>query len=1038
MRGKLIPIALFALVLCMATWTIAGQGAEKGAAAQGSEQKIDAATFLKQFPEAYKANDQAKMEGLVRQAGIDIVYEAVISQAEEGITSVADGKNGSISFNTAEAMAATYARVYKKEGLVELVRKYKQYTPQMCREKLRGKDLISEGIALYQKSQWREALGKLAEALKIFQRIGDTNGEAKALTNIGVVYDSLSRYTEALSYHQQALEIARKIGDVAGEAKNLTGIGNVYDHLGQHAEALSYYKQALAIDRKIGDVAGEAKNLTGIGYVHDSLGQYTEALSYYKQALAIDRKIGDVGGEAADLGNIGNVYDGLGQYTEALSYHRQALAIDRKIGDVAGEAAAFMNIGIVYYRLGQYTEALNNYQQALAIDRKTGDVAGQARDLLNIGIVYYRLGQYTEAIRPLQESIKISEKIGVVETVWRANRGLGESLWKSGNPEEAVAQYQKAIDTIEDLYSHTQGLKEEERSSMIGEKSFVYREFIELLLELHRKHPAKGYDKQAFLITEKSKSRTFQELMAKAGAKIAFAEEAKDETFKKMIEKEQQLIIAITNLRTLLTKELSKPEKAQDQGVITSLKEQLSKTEKSLNDLEKEIEAKYPRYADLKRPKSLTVEELQGVLKPGETILAYAVGREKVVAFVISKKGFKMVELAVTPGALAQLVKQFRKGLDDVYELKDLEQFSPEIAYTLYQQLVAPLSSDLKGITKLYISADGILYTLPFEALVDQEIDKEAFRQARTQWRLGQGAYLGEFAILHYLVDTYTITYLPSASVLRSLRKYEKPGYGKWAKPLIAFADPIFSANEGMSQGDRKGKMKGVGTKGMSQETQFMAQLLTRSSGGGTLGRLKESAQEAKAIAQEVKGKGEDIYLRDKATEANVYKTKLKDARYILFSTHGLLGGDFTGVAGPALVLTLINNPPGRDGFLTMSKVLGLDLNAELVILSACNTTGKGDKAGQGEGFVGLTRSFMYAGTRSILVTHWSVESQAARDLMVSSLKNMQKETRPEALREAKLQMKGSVRSDKEVPGGKLSLSHPFFWAPFVLVGEGE
>jgi CHAT domain-containing protein len=120
-----------------------------------------------------------------------------------------------------------------------------------------------------------------------------------------------------------------------------------------------------------------------------------------------------------------------------------------------------------------------------------------------------------------------------------------------------------------------------------------------------------------------------------------------------------------------------------------------------------------------------------------------------------------------------------------------------------------------------------------------------------------------------------------------------------------------------------------------------------------------------------------------------------------------------------------------------MSKVLGLDLNSELVILSACNTSGKGDKSGAGEGFVGLTRSFMYAGTRSILVTHWSVESEAARDLMVATFKNIQKEARPEALKNAKLKMKGSIRDNKGVPSGKLSLSHPFFWAPFVLVGEG-
>jgi CHAT domain-containing protein len=399
--------------------------------------------------------------------------------------------------------------------------------------------------------------------------------------------------------------------------------------------------------------------------------------------------------------------------------------------------------------------------------------------------------------------------------------------------------------------------------------------------------------------------------------------------------------------------------------------------------------------------------------------------------FVIGKKSFTLIELPAGAKDLTELVRKFRNGLDNVSNLKDLEEFKPEIAYELYQKIFQPVTTELKEVKKLYISADSVLYTLPFEALVDG-YDRKAFRDARKAGGKGEIPKLGEYNTLHYVVDTYTITYLPSATVLRSLRKNEKPGYGKWDKPLIAFADPIFSEKD--EEGGGKRGMKG---RGMSAETQLTVQVITRSTGGKGWGRLKESAREADAIGKEVKGKKEDMYLRDKATEENVYQSRLKDARYLLFSTHGELGGDFTGVAEPALVLTLIGNPPGRDGFLTMSKVLGLDLNSELVILSACNTSGKGDKSGAGEGFVGLTRSFMYAGTRSILVTHWSVESEAARDLMVATFKNIQKEARPEALKNAKLKMKGSIRDNKGVPSGKLSLSHPFFWAPFVLVGEG-
>jgi tetratricopeptide (TPR) repeat protein len=870
--------------------------------------------------------------------------------------------------------------------------------------------------------RYAEALEYFKQALDIRKRISDVAGESSCLMNIGVVYERLGQYAGALRYLKQSLEMKQKIGDVAGEANILNGIGVIYERFGQYSEALGYHKQALEISRRIGNLAEEARTLDNIGTVYSQLGQYTEALTYHKQALEMSRRIGDVDGEGGILGNLGNVYLKLGQYAEAMDYYNQNFEMSRKIGDVAKQAKTLNNIGIIYKSLGKYTQALDCYRQTLEIQIKTGDLAGQGSSLINMGALYYSLGQYKEATEAQKEAIDISERLGELETVWRGHMGLGEVLWKSGKRGDAVAHYKKAVEAIEELYQFTEGLKEEERSSMIGEKSIVYKRFIELLLELHKKSPNKGYDKEAFIISEKSKSRTFQELMAKAGAKIAFSG---DETFKKMVNREQQLIGKITNLRGLLTQELSKPEKQRNEEAIKSLKEQILKAEKSLSELEKEIGAKYPRYADLKRPKPLTVEELQKILKPDETVVSYAVGKDKMATFVIGKKSFKLIEIGTGREELSKLIRRFRRGLEDVKEIKDLEKFKPEVAYELFRKIFYPLTSELKGMTKLYISSDDILYTLPFEALVDKEINEKAFDEARERGKV----YLSEYNTLHYLVDTYTITYLPSASVLRSLRKYEKPGYGKWSKPLIAFADPIFSLEE--SKRDLKG-MKG---KGISQETQLTVQILTRSTGNEKLERLKESAQEAEAISKELKGRREDIYLREKATEENIYKTNLKDSRYILFSTHGLLGGDFLGVAEPALALTLIDNPPGRDGFLTMSEVLGLDLNSELIILSACNTSGRGDKAGSGEGFVGLTRSFMYAGGKSLLVTHWSVESESARDLMVNTMRLMKNNTKPESLRESKLNMKKSIRQKGQE---KLSLSPPFFWAPFVLVGEGK
>jgi tetratricopeptide (TPR) repeat protein len=871
-----------------------------------------------------------------------------------------------------------------------------------------------------------DAVRAFESSLKSYQISKLPQDEVRILTSLGRLYGRLGQNEKALEYFRKSAEISRTSGDAKGEAGALLEIGSFMGRIGKYAESLDYLTQSLSIANKSGNPVDILSAHYQIGSIYLNIGNSNKARDHYEQALHIARETGDKGKEGEVLLEIATIiYYYEGNLIEGLRVIREVL--DKvPSDDLSITTKAAHHLGFIFMKTGQYEEALENYQAVLKNYQRLNDVPNEPMALLNIGIAYYNLGRFDDATRELNASLQLARQINQLEDIWWAEAILGKTLRRAGKPEEAVAHYKKAVEAIEEIYVYTKGLTEEERSAMLGGKIFVYKEYIELLLDLHKNYPIKGYDREAFIISEKAKSRTFQELMTKAGAQIVFSG---DESFKKLIAKEQQWIGEITHLRSLLTQELSRSEKERNKEAAESIRGQLGKAEKSLIDLGKEIESKYPRYADLRRPEPLCVEELQTILKPDETVISYAVGKDKIAAFVIGEKSFKLIEMDIKREELSKFIRRFRRGLEDVTEIKDLEKFKPDVAYELYQKIFNPLSLELKGITKLYISGDDILYTLPFEALVDKAINEKAFNEARERG----GVYLSEYSTLHYLVDTYAFTYLPSVSVLRSLRKYEKPGYGKWNKPLIAFADPIFSEEERKEEAKVKGN--DLKPKGVSQETALSLQILTRSTGGEKLERLKESAQEAEAISKELKSKKEDIYLREKATEENVYRTNLKDSRYILFSTHGLLGGDFTGVAEPALALTLVDNPPGRDGFLTMSEVLGLDLNSELIILSACNTSGKGDKPGSGEGFVGLTRSFMYAGGKSLLVTHWSVESQAARDLMVGSMELMKTKAKPEALREAKLKMKDSVRTQKD---GRLSLSHPFFWAPFVLVGEGK
>ncbi len=882
--------------------------------------------------------------------------------------------------------------------------------------------LGSVGITNSKLGRYSEALVAYTQALEIGRITKNKSGEAAELQNIGIIYSNRGQHVKALEYQELALDIHRETRNISGEAGALANIGVLYNDIAYYDKALEYQQQALEMFRRVKDPAGEGTALDSIGTIYINLNQYEKALKHYEQSLELSRKIGDISGAGRTLGNLGLVNKKFGQYDKAMKYYEQSLAVNRKIGHSVTESATLNNIGTIYSTLGQHDKALPYFEQSLDIKRRVGDIVSQPGVLLNIGIIAAALKNSSVALKTIQESISLSENIRAAKSLWRGHSALGKYLWASGKATEAVPQYERAIEVIEEIYGHTSGFKEEERSSLIGAKSFVYDEFIKLLLELHRKHPGKRYGRQAFSVSEQSKSRVFQEMLAKAGARAQFSG---DEAFLALIEKERQSAVELSNLNQQLSQERSRPGATINLESVQVITQQIVGIEKSLMALVKEIEKKYPRYVDLKRPKPLQVEDLQAVLAADETVLNYSVGKEHLVAFVISKKSFKLIELKLSRDALRQLAKTFREGISSTGDLG----FDPMAAHELYRMIFEPVAPALGNRTKLYVSADDILYTLPFEALVDEEVDTEVFLAQREKWEKGEDAMHSEYGTLHYLIDSLTLTYLPSASVLRSLRTYAKSGYGNWETPLVAFADPIFGKE------DAEDSDKGLSQRGIVRIAENSLEQPAQSSGRMQLKRLRQTASEAIAISDILDSSKDDIYLRGDASEENVHNARLGRARYILFATHGFLGGEFNGMTEPTLALTLVGNSGDRDGLLTMSEVLGLDLNAELVVLSACNTSGEGEKAGQGEEFAGLTRSFMYAGSKALLVTHWSVESTAAKDLMVGTFELMKLKSKPDALRKAKIKIKSSTR---KVAGKMLSQSHPYFWAAYVIVGEGS
>ena len=888
------------------------------------------------------------------------------------------------------------------------------------------KDLGNIGVVYWSLGQVGKGLEYCEQALAINREIGDRTGEANSLHNLGVVYADFGQYRKAMEYYEQALAIQRGIGDRSGEGKVLASIGLAYLYLGQYGKAQEYCGEALAIEREIGDRSGEGTDLTNIGVVYWNVGQYGKALEYFGQSLAIDREIGNRRGEGEVLASIGSVDSSLGRYEKALEYFEQALAINREIGNRAGEGKALINMGLAYWNLGRYEKALESFEQALAIEREIGDRSGEGAVLTNIGLGYRDLGQYGKARETLEASLAICNETGAPEMLWRAQRGLGEVEARLQAYFEAVSHYDQAIDTIESMRA---GLTEKEvKTSFIEGKLFVYDDFIKLLQTLHGKDPSRGYDKKALEIFERKQGRTFLEEIGKSAANNFSG--LPDEV------KATEAALSDEHAKTLsaLVDERSKPAKSRSSERIQGLEERLRRIKADQETLRKDIRTRYPDYYALKYPEPATLAELQqSVLEPGELMLVYGVMKELTCLWVIGKGEFRFFTIPAGEKGIEEKVAESTNAalaIPKAVERKESESAVKRIAQrslkafeqsgrNLYDLLVPEEAREMVAKAgTLYIIPTGALYTLPFETLLLSESPGT------------QGP--------HYLVQDHSIAYLSSASLLKTLREAGTRKKEKAPYPLLAFANPVYAraipdASSQAPPSPPPAEKTSV-TGGTSSISSMRGRAYLDIMGGSfpELPDTEEEAREIKAIF-EAPDKSRPLQLREAASRSNVLglneEKKLKDYRFILFSCHGIAPDEVDPLMQPALVLSLPDPKTGKEEYLTMADALGLKLNADLVTLSACNT-GRG-KVQKGEGVMGLTRAFMYAGTPAISVTLWSVESGSARTLSTGLFSGLKEgKGRAQALRDIKLSM---LRGEK----GDL-YRHPFFWAPVVLFGDGK
>jgi CHAT domain-containing protein/tetratricopeptide (TPR) repeat protein len=891
------------------------------------------------------------------------------------------------------------------------------------------------GLAeVYQlEGKYGEAEGLYRRALAIREQALGANHPDVAITldSLADLHADLGQYPEAEKLRKRAVAIREQAfgPDHPDVARSLGGLANLYQSEGKFAEVEGLYQRALAImERTLGiNHRDAARTLHNLAILYDRQDKYAEAEALYRRALAItEQSLGSDHPELAiDLDDLAVVYRRQGNYAEAEALYRRALAIrEHALGSSHPAVAdALDGLAITYSREGKYAEAEGLYQRALAITEKAfgANHHATARLLNNLAGLYQKQGKYAQAEEPYKRALAIREQtLGVHHPDVAHTLDNLADLFGQTDARQALDYSRKASAAV---LAHASadvggpGL----RGGLIEQRSYYFVRHVHNLTAAVRDNvePQDQAAREAFEVAQwaiqSSAAAALQQMAARFGSG--------SDVLGTLVRENQDLAALLRQSEAALTAAVSKPGGQRNQTLIDNIRSQIAEAQKKVAANTGRIEKEFADYALLANPRPLHVEEAQQLLNPDEALVIFLPGDAENYAFALTREGFEWKAIALGSQALSQKVAEFRRGLD-VEAVSDIpgrqrELFDLGTAHDLYVALIEPVEALIKDKHHLIVVPSGALTALPFHLLVTENPAAAA----------GEVATPHDFAVYReaaWLLKRHAVSVLPSVASLKALRVFARKGDAD--KAMIGFGDPVFNSNEVEDRARAENQHAGT----TRSYTDFWDGAgVDRAQIARALPRLADTAGELQEVARRLGAPASDIHLRVDASETNVKRLPLAGYRVVYFATHGLVAGDIKGLAEPSLALTIPPQPSELDdGLLTASEVAQLKLNADWVVLSACNTFA-GDKPGA-EALSGLARAFFYAGTRALLVSHWAVDSSAAARLTTATfdaLKNDPTLTRAEALRRAML----AYLSDRSDPRD----AYPAYWAPFAVVGEG-
>jgi len=844
---------------------------------------------------------------------------------------------------------------------------------QELKDKFRQGRALERGEAVYIGSgEWEKALQKSTQSLQFFEATGEKNEIALMLGEVGGIYNHLGEWEKALQRHDEALQIYRAIGDKNNEAATLIRIGKIYNDLGEYEKAREFIWPAVRIYQALKDRNLEAGAIESIGYTYHLQEENQKALEYYLETLPIWQALKNKRREASNLSFIAGEYGRDGDKEKAISYATQAWQLAQATGSKGNEATVSTNVGHAYYEMGEFEKALSFYEKPLRYWQATSNKLNEAITHSHIAAALRDLGRLDEAKIHIEQSIALFEFI-------REHAGSADS-----------------------------------QSSFVANFFEFYDLYVDVLMRLHAANPQSGNDSTALAFTEKVKLRSLVALLAQARVDLGQGNDVA------LLERERKINERITaqldDLAKLLKGRFTSKQKSAAERELDALKSELGQ-------VRAQIGARNSRYESLTAPQPLSIKEIQQVLDDNTVLLEYELGKKRSYLW------------AITPDKLLSYELPSRETIEaqarHVYELLTARQPDPKLtvgrqrarevaadvqyktdARVLSKMLLEPVAAQL-GTKRLLIVADGALQYLPFAVLPSPT---ETTGDPRP------------------LILDHEIVNLPSASVLAALRRDlfdRKPA----PKTIAVLADPVFEVNDARvklslaSHKSLRGRQNQTAQTAVASSvtTSTLNRALTSVRGGDgnvNLQRLLFSRDEAKAILSLTPQQSNLEALDFLANRKLAMSDELSRYRMVHFSTHGLLDSRHPELSG--LVLSLVDEA-GRpqEGFLRLHEIYRLRLNADLVVLSACQT-GLGKEV-RGEGLIGLVRGFMYAGAPRVMASMWEVDDAATTELMKSFYKGVLQEklTPAAALRAAQIEM--------------LKKSHwqsPYYWGAFVLHGE--